>query len=165
METKELKITCPDGYEIDKEKSTFECIVFKPIKKELPKTWEEFCKTHPIKGGESYFNPSSMLITFNASGNIRYPGVDKNLLPSRELAEAILVLCQLIQLRDCYNNGWKPDWTDSNEDKYTIVLLRNTPITECYTTINRILSFKTAELRDQFLENFRDLIETAKPLL
>ncbi len=29
METKELKITTPDGYEIDKETSTFECIKFK----------------------------------------------------------------------------------------------------------------------------------------
>ena len=32
METKELKIQVPDGYEIDKENSTFECIKFKPIK-------------------------------------------------------------------------------------------------------------------------------------
>jgi hypothetical protein len=29
METKQLKITVPEGYEIDKEKSTFENIVFK----------------------------------------------------------------------------------------------------------------------------------------
>jgi hypothetical protein len=28
---KEIKITPPDGYEIDKENSTFECIKFKPI--------------------------------------------------------------------------------------------------------------------------------------
>jgi len=30
---KEIKITPPDGYEIDKENSTFECIKFKPIEK------------------------------------------------------------------------------------------------------------------------------------
>lgn len=29
MNTKEIKITVPDGYEIDKENSTFECIKFK----------------------------------------------------------------------------------------------------------------------------------------
>ena len=29
METKELKIQVPDGYEIDRENSTFECIKFK----------------------------------------------------------------------------------------------------------------------------------------
>lgn len=33
MEAKELKIQAPEGYEIDKENSTFECIKFKPIKK------------------------------------------------------------------------------------------------------------------------------------
>lgn len=32
METKEFKIQVPEGYEIDKENSTFECIKFKPIK-------------------------------------------------------------------------------------------------------------------------------------
>lgn len=41
---KELKIEVPEGYEIDKEKSTFEKIVFKKIKVELPKTWDEFCE-------------------------------------------------------------------------------------------------------------------------
>lgn len=33
MDTNELKITPPEGYEIDKENSTFECIKFKPINK------------------------------------------------------------------------------------------------------------------------------------
>ena len=33
MEAKELKIQVPEGYEIDKENSTFECIRFKLIKK------------------------------------------------------------------------------------------------------------------------------------
>lgn len=39
METKEIKIKVPEGYEIDKENSTLECIKFKPIKKEL--TYED----------------------------------------------------------------------------------------------------------------------------
>ena len=42
MEIKELKIEVPQGYEIDKQKSTFEKIVFKKIP-ENPKTWEEYC--------------------------------------------------------------------------------------------------------------------------
>ena len=52
METKEIKINCPEGFEVDKENSTFECIKFKSIKKELPKTWEEFCKNNNIKMGK-----------------------------------------------------------------------------------------------------------------
>lgn len=38
METKEMKIVPPEGYEIDKENSTFECIKFKPI--EIAKTYK-----------------------------------------------------------------------------------------------------------------------------
>ena len=33
MNTKEVKIECPEGYEIDKENSTFDCIKFKRIKR------------------------------------------------------------------------------------------------------------------------------------
>ena len=40
---KEIKIEVPQGYVIDKEKSTFEKIVFKKIDNR-PKTWEEYCK-------------------------------------------------------------------------------------------------------------------------
>ena len=32
---KEMKIVPPKGYEIDEENSTFECIKFKPIEKDL----------------------------------------------------------------------------------------------------------------------------------
>lgn len=39
METKEVKIQVPEGYEIDKENSTFDCIKFKPIKEVL--TYED----------------------------------------------------------------------------------------------------------------------------
>ena len=39
---KELKIIPPIGYEIDRQKSTFENIVFKKVNplSKLPKTWE-----------------------------------------------------------------------------------------------------------------------------
>lgn len=35
IEQKEIKINIPEGYEIDKENSTFECVKFKPVKKYL----------------------------------------------------------------------------------------------------------------------------------
>lgn len=38
---KTFKIEIPNGFEINKDNSTFENIVFKEIKKELPKTWYE----------------------------------------------------------------------------------------------------------------------------
>ena len=41
---KTFNIEIPKGYEIDKEKSTFETIIFKEVKNELPKTWAELEK-------------------------------------------------------------------------------------------------------------------------
>ena len=49
MEEKELKIDTPSGYEIDREKSTFEKIIFKKVKNFHPKTWEEY---HNLTKGE-----------------------------------------------------------------------------------------------------------------
>ena len=163
---KEIKINCPEGFEIDRENSTFECIKFKPIEKELPKTWEEFCKTHPRKAGEGYIKDNSTCYVISTTvGCTRSTVEDRNLLPSKELAEAMLALCQLIQLRDCYNDGWKPDWTDEKECKYVIFTHKDEILLDRCQSTNRILTFKIQGLRDEFFENFRDLIEIAKPLL
>lgn len=53
MEEKELKIDTPSGYEIDREKSTFEKIIFKKVKNFHPKTWEEY---HNLTKGEDCCN-------------------------------------------------------------------------------------------------------------
>lgn len=160
----EIKIDVPKGYEIDKEKSTFKCIKFKKKKTNLPSTWSEFCNDYPIRDGETWIMGDS-----NLDELVNHPGRDfsddKNVLPSIELAEAMLALCQLIQLRDCYNEGWKPDWNNECCDKFIITFYRNTPVCDTNRGISRILAFKSAELRDLFLKNFRDLIEIAKPLL
>lgn len=51
---KELKITPPIGYEIDRQKSTFEKIIFKKIP-ENPKTWEEYCS---LMEGKTVYYPN-----------------------------------------------------------------------------------------------------------
>lgn len=156
METKEMKIQAPEGYEIDKEKSTFEKIVFKKVD-DLPKSWEEL---EFIDG----FFVSSLSDIAKIGNNTTNDKNNKNVFPTKEEAEACLALAQLCQLRDRYNDGWKPDWEDSYV-KY-ILYYWGDDITKTHCTNARtLLSFKTQKLRDEFLENFRDLIETAKPLL
>jgi hypothetical protein len=164
MDNKEIKIDVPEGYEIDEENSTFKCIKFKKKKTNLPSTWEEFCNDYPIREGETWIISDSNLGEFVDCPRRVFDN-DRNVLPSMELAEAMLALCQLIQLRDCYNKGWKPDWTNDRCSKFTIKFYMDTPICETNRTLNRVLAFKSAELRDLFFRNFRDLIETAKPLL
>ena len=158
MEIKELKIQVPEGYEIDKEKSTFEKIVFKKVERELPKKWEDL-------GGVNgfYINAQSDINPYYDS---EIKGTtSKNIFPTKEEAEACIALAQLCQLRDRYNDGWKPDWEDENEVKFNIFYCGNKIIESSCHLSNSLLAFKTEELRDKFLENFRDLIETAKPLL
>ena len=156
MKTKEMKIQAPEGYEIDKEKSTFEKIVFKKVENELPKSWEDL---YEVVGW--FVDFQSKVVT---SGSMRTADSVKNRFPTKEEAEACLALAQLCQLRDRYNDGWKPDWKKDN-DKYTIIYSSDKIDTSFSVYSQRILSFKTVELRDKFLENFRGLIETAKPLL
>ena len=157
METKELKIEVPAGYEIDKENSTFEKIVFKKIEKELPKSWEEL---HMIKGW--FVENGSGIHEFE---NCFTTSKNRNLFPTKEEAEACVALAQLCQLRDRYNEGWKPNWEDNGKIKYCIEFFKGKIEKDCHYGTKRVLCFKTRELRDEPLENFRDLIEIAKPLL
>lgn len=158
----EIKINVPEGMEIDRENSTFECIKFKPKKKDLPKTWKEFCENNPRKDAERYIGEySDILGTVNGK---RDSETDANVLPSEKYAEAMLALCKLIQLRDCYNNGWKPDW-NSFDRKYIICYYCNEIVISSLQRSHCLLAFKTEDLRNTFRENFKDLIEQAKLLL
>lgn len=135
--------------------------------KELPKTWEEFRKNNPIKPNE-YFVSTSSSITRGLCLRVskeRIEDADDNLLPSEEYAKAMLALCKLIQLRDCYNDGWEPNWKEASF-KYVIKFFYDECIyKDCSLRDRNLLAFKTEELRDTFYNNFKDLIKEAKLLL
>lgn len=160
MKDRELKIEVPDGYEIDKEKSTFENIVFKKIENELPKNW---CDLKFIKG--FFVNGESEIKEINeAHDKILAIKGNRNIFPTKEEAEACLALSQLCQLRDRYNDGWKPCW-NTNTMKHCIYVSKGEIRGGHQFENSRILTFEKREIRDKFLENFKDLIEIAKPLL
>ena len=128
---------------------------------ELPNTWEEFCKNYHTCENDSCIDSFSNIITYS-NNHERSSLVDKNLLPNKKYAEGILALCQLTQLRDCYRQGWVPDWSNCDEIKYSIVL-QYTKITSIERwNVQSFLSFQTSEICDKFLNNFKDLIELAK---
>lgn len=157
----EQTIVIPEGYKLVQVSAT----EYRIQKEEriLPKTWEEFCKLSPFIKKEEHFINSSSCIIANSNGS-RDPIVDANMLPSKDVAEAILTLCQLIQLRDYYNNGWKADWNNDRFDKYCIGF-ENEEISTSVRCANRsVLVFKTEKLRNEFLKNFKDLIVKLKPL-
>ena len=163
---KEIKITAPEGCEIEKVEliDGAAVVTFKKKERQLPKSWEEFCEMYPIKDGECYFDDISV-INLAVEGYERRKNSDLNVLPNRATAEAVLALCQLIQLRDCYNGDWVPDWTDWNENKFVIIFHKNNIAVKSASLVAfSPLYFKTEELRNEFLRNFRPLIEKLKPL-
>ena len=156
MKEKSIEIIAPDGYEVDKERSSFEKIVFRALRDELPKRYGDI----EVVGGYKVCNDSTIEA---ASGKV--VSHNKGIFPTREEAEASIALAQLCQLRDRYNGGWKPDWSNSTEVKYCIYFTYGkVTMTPLYKT-HKTLRFYTRELADEFMENFSDLIEKAKPLL
>ena len=77
-------------------------------------------------------------------------------------------LRKLTILREYYNKGWQPDWSTVTW-KYFIIVRRVYPIVEfevdCSAGIPHVLSFKTRDIAKKFLEEQRELLEIAKPLL
>lgn len=85
--------------------------------------------------------------------------------PSYELAMAAEALQKLLFLRDYYNKGWRPDWSNTNVLKYVIIVSREKIEIDNTYNIKRILAFKSKEIRNKFLEEQKELLEIAKPLL
>ena len=160
-EADELTIEPKNGKVIDLENSDLSVgkIVFKKKENELPTTWEDLEKVSGY-----YINTYGIVrevLGFSVINGI-------NVFPTKAEAEACLALSQLCQLRDAYNGeplaDWC-DWTNGNQEKYCIDIYKGEIYKDDYMNISKILSFKTEELRDKFFKNFRELIETAKPLL
>ena len=97
METKEIKIQVPEGYEIDKEKSTFEFIKLKPIKKFI--TYEDIC-SEIFKDGSGYYITGSGDVY---ASNIAQCERDKNNATTKKQLERLLALNQLLNIAEYYN--------------------------------------------------------------
>jgi len=169
---KEVKIEIPTGYEIDREKSTFEKIVFKKKEDTKPRSWEEYCDNFR---GEFYYirdNGNNIGDSFTPTGLM---SAYRNTLPSKELAEVFLAMMQLMSLRQDWihrwsveqnlTKDWEPDWNKFREDKWCIINNTNKLIIGRYGSISKALSFPTEEMVEDFMNCFKDLLEIAKPLI
>ena len=147
---KELKIELPQWYEIDRQKSTFEKIVFKKIP-ENPKTWEEYCSL--MKWKTMYYTNCNNIIVSGFSD-----AHDKFVTKKR--AEQFIALGKLLQLRDY--------WTKRSEFKDAIgvfTLSGGIIATHEFDIDDYALTFPTQEMADKFINCFRDLILKASPLV
>lgn len=149
METKELKIEIPQGYEIDRQKSTFEKIVFKKIDN-TPKTWKEYCRLNHLKDS---FSPGYG----NCSSECFHTG-SYDEFHTKERAKQFIAFGKLLQLRDY----WVGDWKINSDNIY--VIYKNVIIAVVHNN-DFPLAFPTREMAKRFKECFKDLIKEAYPLV
>ena len=145
MNTNEKTITVPNGYEFSHvdEKGN---IVLKEKKKKMPKTF-----------GECW----DMIET----GNLSNFSIDTT-VPD-DMVKPMRALCQLLVCRNAWwkQLGWKADYKDRTMEKCVIRCCSGNIITNISYQSNAVLSFPTTEVRNEFLDTFRGLIEEAKELL
>ena len=150
METKEMKIVAPDGYEIDKENSTLDCIKFKSIKNKL--TYEDVAK--------NLFDYKK-LYHIHGDGKIyEFIAVDEGAInpincTSQKQAEKLLAINQLMNVAKYLNGDWKPNWDKVDEKKYFIYTCPR----DCYISVKSatvhmsdIVYFKSEELAQQAID-------------
>ena len=121
-------------------------------KTQYPKTYEECCGVLKIPNDERYID-IDVPLNYN---------------------KLLYAFTELIICRDAYwkiageqmglGKPWEPKWEIDNL-KYSIISVENEIRIGDNEEIQRLLVFPTEEMRDTFLENFKELIELCKELL
>ena len=120
----------------------------------LPKTWDEYCIKHGEVGDK-----------IKASLNTAYTTINKYTFSDYKQAQAHIAKMKLHLLRDEYRNGWKPDWKYGNSRKYVIESSEDECYVDNYKHISSFLAFQDEKTANEFLTNFRELIEQAGDLI
>ena len=120
----------------------------------LPKTWDEYCIKHGEVGDR-----------IKASLNTAYTMINKYTFSDYKQTGAHIALMKLHLLRDEYRNGWKPDWKDSEHKKYVIESSEGKYYVDDYFNLSTFLAFQDEKTANEFLTNFRELIEEAGDLI
>lgn len=152
---KKINIDIPDGYEIDVESSDLAKgeIALKPVQKKF----KDFGETECWFFGLHNIPRSRVDVPYFFEDG--YP--TEELLIAAEAQRRLLFWRNRVWKED---GNWKPNW-EKGEDKYVIIVYRNSIIKNISLSKSVLLSFRTKEIRDQFLIEHEDLINQAKPLL
>ena len=144
-----IKIDMPKGYEFDGIDDDNQQVVFEKIGYQYPKTYEECCE----------------VLNLGEDGNLYTKGHQASLIQDFHK----LFICRAAYWKIAgeqmgLGKPWKPDWNNVS-DKHCIYFVSGEIwLTECQTR-QCTLAFPTAEMRDAFYENFKELIDKCKELL
>lgn len=150
---KEIKIETPKGYEIDKENSTFEHIVFKEVKKQL--TYEDIAK--------KLFLNDKIVFYINPNGKVKQifgstaTDIDPNNAVSKEQLESILALNKLCNVAKYLNDDWLPCFISGGNSKHSIEVGGDGKLRTCKSdggtaVLKSLVYFKSNELAQQAIE-------------
>lgn len=123
-------------------------------KKELPKRWEDLSKVSGFLIGDNG-------LIYDAWD--RVPNItsrNRNVFATKKQAKSALAMAMLSQLMKQANGDWEPDWEDSRERKYIIARNGNKLLKGWASHAYEFLAFKDEDVRDEFFENHRELIDT-----
>jgi hypothetical protein len=118
-------------------------------KGELVKSW---CDLKLIN--DFYVGSDSKIIPTHSLPTITH---HSNVFATERQARSVLAQAQLSQLMKAYNGDWEPIW-DGENDIYVIHRFDDKILLGCNSDTYCFLSFKTAELRDEFYDNFQGLL-------
>lgn len=153
MKATEFKVPIPEGIEIDKKNSTFECIKFKPIK---PKKWRDD-KNASFSG---YFIAEHADIlkmegAFNVSHNYNVFATKKQAKAARAMAR----ISQIMANDERFGGVVTDEEWNTDSDKYTIERVCESILRDQCNGAYYFLAFHTAKQRDLFLKENEDLIK------
>lgn len=146
-DNKELQIIAPEGYEVDKENSTFEKIVFKKVEEKL--TYKKIAdKLFQYKNHYFIDNGGSII---EASIDWHCP----NVAPTEYQLQRLLALNKLMNVAYYLNDSWEPDWNDDLQSKFFIFYNNKSKSFRIESNSyynNGIVYFKSKELAKQAIE-------------
>ena len=152
---------------------------------------DEYFKNHSIKNAQNLLDIEKILnqenlvlpecvVNPNGVGSIDFIRWFENRLTTYQRCQRILDVDEenyqsellgnfkkLLICRDAYwkrIGDWRPDWTNS-QIKYIITYQNDTVLLGVMHARNIVLAFPSISFRDEFYNNFKDLIESCKELL
>lgn len=161
-ENKTLEIVTPEGYEIDRENSTFEKIMFKPVEKSWrSRESEDFAHTSNCCEMNGYFiNEFSHIFHTRVSHN----KINRNVFVTEKQAKSALAMAQISQIMENDSRFGGPitdeEWNDSRVEKYVIYrYLSNNIGRDIRYGAYEFLAFHAKKQRDLFLKENEDLVK------
>lgn len=152
---KSINIIPPEGYEVDKEKSTFEKIVFKKKDSDINNSDKQ------VLG--YYYSSISDAIVESTPYPLKDYKLTRHYSASEKVARSNMAknrISHILKYDERFGGEiTDEEWANSGMDKYVIFREAGGICIGCNTCLYRYLAFHTVEQRDLFLKEYKGLIK------